>query len=421
MSWLDRVNNIKLKVTTGDGQEFFPVYKNASRSRNMNASVFNFNDIDGSLIRRGKAESMRYPVEFHFQGENNLEESERFNQASRDVRPWTMTHTIYGDVLVQPINLNFNNSFDNVTVVAGELFETIPDTYPDTAIDVQSQVLEAVELSVENFNDSFGDIETVTPRLVSTASATLNTLSANFLIAAITDIDLQNAQNKSNDALNAINTLSQDPLNFMQKTAELARIPAKFYARAQDRINVLKEAYYDMKLATNNGSSVQEKLYFESLTGILNVAMCEASVLGVQDIADEQAIEENEIVDYNTRSDVIDVAETIKEQFSDYLNTLGSFQSEIDAAPDSYTPKQESGNSLKEAVNKSTGQLLQIAVQSKQERKYTIPKDIGIIMLVHRLLGTTESAEIKKFATNNNILMDEWLQISRGREVIYFI
>jgi hypothetical protein len=46
---------------------------------------------------------------------------------------------------------------------------------------------------------------------------------------------------------------------------------------------------------------------------------------------------------------------------------------------------------------------------------------VGIIMLVHRLLGTTEDADIQRFAENNNILMDEWLQISKGREVVYYL
>ena len=109
MSWIDRINNIELTVTTGEGSTFTPLYKSASRSRNMNASAFNFYGVEGTLIRRSNAESMKYPFEFHFTGENSLDEAERFNQASLDIRPWTITHPEYGDILVQPININFNN------------------------------------------------------------------------------------------------------------------------------------------------------------------------------------------------------------------------------------------------------------------------------------------------------------------------
>jgi len=421
MSWLDRINNIKLKVVTGDGSEFTPLYKNASRNRDMNASVFNFNEIEGSLVRRGKASSMVYPFEFHFTGDDHIEESERFNKASLDTRPWTMTHTVYGDILVQPAKLNFDDSKQNDTIVTGELFETIRDSFPDSSIDVKSAVLKAVEISIDNMVENFGTIEAVTPALVSKAAITTNQITQKYKLAAITDIDLQTVQNKSNEALAALNNITQDPLTYMRKLAELARTPAKFYARVQDRIVTLDEAYQDYKLAIGAESTVQNKLLFESVTGVLISAIAETSVVETQEIADDQFIEDNTIVDYSTRSDVLNVADSVKNSLDDYTNTLGSFQSDVDATPDSYTPKQKSLNSAKDAVNKSTGQLLQIAVQTKQERKYTIQYPIGLVMLVHRLLGTTDDQTIRDFAENNQITMDEWLQLPPSREVIYFL
>lgn len=418
MSWIDRINNVVLKVTTGDGSIFTPLYKSAQRSRNMNASVFNFSNIEGSLVRRGRAESMKYPFEFHFTGKDNLDEAERFNIASLDRKPWQITHPEYGDLLVQPITLNFNNNNQNDTVVTGELFETIADTFPESSIDVKAEVQEAAENAIDNLVENF-NLESPSTKLAVTASSAINDAYNRFKLSAVTDIDLQQVQNKYNDAISALTNVTQDPLTFIRRAAELYRTPTKFYQRVQDRITVLKEAYNDLKLSIGSGSDNQSKLFFEVTAGVLNSAISETSVVETQDVADEQQIEDNSIVDYKTRSEVIAVVDDIKSQLDDYLNTLGDYQNNIDAT--SYTPQQSSTNSVKDAVNKASGQLLQLAVQSRQERKYTLPKDIGIIMLVHRLLGTTEDNQIQLFAENNNILMNEWLQIPKGREVIYYL
>ena len=420
MSWIDQINNIELKITTGDGSVFTPLYKNASFSRNMNASIFSFNETEGSLVKRGKAESMAFPMTLYFQGDDNLDESQRFNKAALDSRPFKITHPIYGDLLVQPVNLNFNNNFDNVTIVTGRFFETIPDTYPETSISVKEDVLEAVEnaisLSVENF-----DISSPSAQLISTVSANVAEVSTDFKLAAITDIDLQVVQNASNEAIRALTNISDEPITFMNRMAELLRTPAKFYTRIQSRIEILQESYNDLKTAIGVNSTNQEKLYFEIAGGVLISAIAEASVLETQDIADEQQIENNLITDYNTRSEVILIADELKNSLDDYFDTIGSYQSEIDATPDSYTPQQDGANAIKEAVNKSSGQLIQIAIETRQERKYTVPNPVGIVMLVHRLLGTTEDQFIQTFAENNKILMSEWMQLRPPREVTYYV
>lgn len=419
MSWIDRINNITLKVITGEGSVFTPLYKNASKSRNMTASVFEFNDIEGSLIRRGKTSSLRFPFEFHFTGADHIDEAKRFDEASKDQRAWTVTHPIYGDILVQPININYDDSSQNDTVVTGDIFETIKDTFPESSIDVKESVLSLVDESISNLGDSFAEITTPSASLVATLGNTISQTTDSYKLAAVTDIDLQSVQNASNAALTALTNISNDPVTFMNRTAELMRTPARFYARIQDRIRIMNDSYDDLKLAIT--VNVQNKLYFETATGVIVAGIAEASVLETSEIADDQAIEDNQIVDYKTRADVISVADSVKNAFNNYTTDIGNNQSEIDATPDSYTPKQESINSVKEAVNEATGQLLQIAVQTRQERKYTLSKPMGLVMLVHRLLGTVEDTVIRNFAEANNILLSEWLQIPQGREVIYYI
>ena len=147
----------------------------------------------------------------------------------------------------------------------------------------------------------------------------------------------------------------------------------------------------------------------------------EASIILTSEVADDQGIENNLIKDYPTRKSVVNIANNLYQSVNDLLFTLGSFQTDNDSTPESYTPSATTITSVKEASNNSSGQLSQIAIQAKQERKYLIPDPIGIVLLVHRLLGTTESNIIQEFAENNDILLSEYLQIPKGREVIYFI
>jgi hypothetical protein len=420
MSWIDRINNIKLTITTGDGSVFTPLYKNASFSRNMNASAFNFNETDGTLVKRGKAESAKFPITLYFQGDDNLEESERFNRASLDTRPMKLTHPVYGDLLVQPVNLNFDNSGENVTIVTGQFFETIQDTFPETSVSVKEEVTEALQEAISLGVNNFGISEPST-ELTNTVTANLNQVTEQYEKAAVTDIDLQAVQDASNEALRALANFANDPITFMDRMAVLFRVPAKFYAGVQDRIAILLESWEDLKTAIGINSSGQEKLYLE-ISGVCLVnAINEASVTETQTIADDQQIDNNTIIDYNTRSEVFTVVDSLKNALDDFFDTIGLNQSEVDATPESYTPKQDSCNETKEATNKASGQLIQIAVDARQERVYSVPYAIGLIQVHHRLLGNVESESIQRFAENNKILMSEWMQIRPPRKLIYYV
>lgn len=421
MSWQDIANNLKLKVVTGEGSEFFPLYKGISKSRDMNASVFEFNNVEGALVRRGKVSSLKFPFEFHFQGSDNLDESDRFDIASKDQRPWTVTIPEYGDVLVQPVILNFNNKSQNVTIVSGELVETIPDTFPDSSIEVQARVLELVNLAAINLSLDFESVGIAEPQLTAIALTTITEMGDKFSLEAVTDFDLAAVLSAVNGALAALDNITNEAAVFMARVAELARTPAKFLASVQDRISIIEEAYEDVKSAVEGLQNIQISKYFEGLGGLLTIAKAESGVIPIDEIADEQGEDGVDTIDYRTRNDVLIVSQTVNNGLNDYLTKIGELTSEVDATPDSYTPTVNGVAKVEAAINEATGQLLQIAVGSKQERIYTVPEDIAIIPLAHRLLGTVDSLEIQNFVEANELLLDEILQVPKGRQIIYFV
>lgn len=422
MSWLSRITNQKLIITTGSGEVFEPIWVKASKSRELNATRFEFNEVEGTLVKRGKVNGLVFPYQLYFQGDNSIEEGERFDQATRDTRPWLMSHPKYEDILVQPASININDDNQNVTIVTGEFWETIEDTYPEAKISVQESILDGVdqttETSASDYNKELGTPEASS---LSTITQTIEDVSQKFRDAAITAADLENVENAISEVNSALDSITTDATTFMRNYAYLARTPARYYNKIINRITLIKSAYDDLKLSVTALLSRQNKQLFESLGSNYIAGLAESAVLYTSEIAEDQGIENNIIADYETRKEVLGVIEDINNSLDDFIDTIGDFQTENDSTPDSYTPQPDTITELKNVISQATGQLLQIAVEAKQERIYSLPEDLGIIPLVHRLYGNTNDETINSFTKANEIKLMEWLQLKKGREVIYYI
>jgi len=59
MSWKNNLDNIKFSIKTGDGKEYYPLWKDAEFSKDYNASTFDFIDVEKSLVERKKPKSRK--------------------------------------------------------------------------------------------------------------------------------------------------------------------------------------------------------------------------------------------------------------------------------------------------------------------------------------------------------------------------
>lgn len=420
MSWIDRVRNVVLTIKTGEGSEFTPLFLNAQKTVDMNAAAFEFNEIEGGLVKRGKKGINKYILELHFQGANGLDERDRFDKATSDQRPWTIIHPKYDTFLCQPITFAYNDNSENNTVVTAEVWETIADVYPDNTIDVQDQVLSSVELANQAIEDNFGKIGVPETATITQMNANVDGSSTLFKKNSTSAIDLSAVNDAEAAARQALDTVTTNPILYMRQATKLARTPARFYNTVVNRINTLEAAYQDLKLSIRGLVSLQDKILFESQAAIYQTAKAEASVLLSSEIAEEQGIQ-NGLRDYKTRREVLSVIESLNNSVLDYINTLGTLQSETGGTPESYAPTSTNITLVKDAVAKATGQLLQIAVGAKQERKYTLPKSEGIITLVHKLLGKIDNETILDFIEANKLGLNDQIQIESGREVVYYV
>ncbi len=126
--------------------------------------------------------------------------------------------------------------------------------------------------------------------------------------------------------------------------------------------------------------------------------------------------------DYEVRSIVINQQISLLDQYNDYVELLDENQTDRADELNSYHPDFASLNSLNEITNLTISNLFQIAFDSKQERTYTLPKDMNVILLSHKFYGSDENDDnLQKFIDTNNIGLNELLNISKGRKVIYYI
>lgn len=422
MSWLNRIQNQQFEIITGDGSIFYPIWKTTSKSRELNATKFEFSNVEGSLVKRGKVSSQVIPFEFWFQGEDHLEQSELFNEATKDIRAWTLKHTYYDELLVQPATINFNNSNQNITIVTGEFWETLPDYLQESTIDLKENVLESIDELEENISENYDNqLGTVEAGSLSTISNTLSNISNTLREAAITADDIEAIETAISEAYSAFNNISEDANVFLIKMASLARTPARFYSNIKTRLFVIQSNYDDLKLAVTGLISRQNKLLFENFASILLGAMAETAVLTTQDIADEQGIENNEIQDYLTRLEVLDVIDTIELNINDFFETLEDFQTVDGSTPDSFIPDIDTIRGINDTAKKAIARLNEIAIGAKQQRVYTLPEDLPVIVLVHRLYGTINNQTVDSFIEDNNISYNELLILKKDREVVYYI
>lgn len=394
MSWLTRIQNIPLEIITGDGKTYNPIFKNASDSTPVNESIFSFINKKGSLVKRGELGAKQFNAEFHFTGNDAIETVQSFEESAKDKRPWTLKHPYYDSVLVQPAALlNFNRNNINDIVFTTTLYETFIDEEPEQDLDIQSDVLDSIETTVD--------------KTVSNASETnlntTNTFIDQFKSFATTSEDYESVINLGNEAVNNINDASA----FIRSTSNLLRSPARFYNSIETRVNFLKESFNELVNIFNTDQN-----YYENAGAQLVTSICQAAVTLSSEISEEQDRDDLP-QDYRTRSQVIISINDVLETFDNYLNLLNQNQA------NGYLPNYEVIRSLYDTVSKTIGQLFIFAQNALQQRNYILPNDMTLITLVHRLFGNLDN--ISEFAEYNDITIQEILIIPKDREVIYFV
>jgi len=403
MSWKDRLDNIKFSITTGDGKTYYPLWKTAEKSKEFNVSSYDFINVEGTFVDRKKARGNKFPLTFYFQGDDNIEQCDKFEESANDNRIWTVVHPFYGSIKGQPTNLKRNDSSFNVTEITVDFWESIDDDYPlartsrpDTVgVMVAQQNQTSINQLVENGKPQTSDISNVKDSVILTSSK------------HTPDPDSYNDYtNKIKTAIKTADNLVTDAETALRNVQSVINAPAEFYTSVKEKINSYVESYYVLKSLVNG---LFDKYFFESQASSILAGMCLSAVNPGDD-------------DYIVRDDIESVNDIINSIYNDYLSTLDTAQVSIYDINNSWTPSSFIQSSLLSLITFTSNSLFLLSFDARQEREYELTQDSNLILLTHRFVGLDASDEnIESFRRINNIKNDELFRVKKGRVIKYFV
>lgn len=412
MSWLDKVKT-QLMIQTGDSKEYRPSYINASKTRDYNTAEFDFPEVAGTLVTRKKPRGTKYNLFIYFQGDDHLDTSSDFVASADDPRPWTVTHPLYGRILVQPTTLDIDNSQYNVTEVKCTIVETILESYPKGSLVPQDKIAADVEACNESLATSVvTQVETngIKPQSINKSRAVVSVTdtTASSIISA--EDDVQQYYNSLATARSKVNNFGDEPLDAMQSVQELIMTTAEFQASVTDRVNNLATSYANMGVQMLKlPILLADKVLYQSLAATVLNAMCLAASKPLA-------------TDYANRTDVLAIADIIQDNYDDYLENLDSIQSDNGGSPDSFIPDATSLQQLDQLIGFTVSNLFNIALNARQERSIILEYDSNWIILAHRFYGlNADDSTVDQLMNQNKAGLHNMLQVRKNQRIVYYI
>lgn len=407
MSWVDKIQNDFL-ITTGDNKTYKVNWINPSKSVDFNVSEFEFPNLAGTLVQRGTPKGRRFTIEVFFQGEFNLEQSAAFETSANDPRAWTISHPLYGTIIVQPVNLNFDDSRHNVTRITGTLIETITQDNPKNTIvpadKITSDKLDLDEVVAYSFANDIPEPDT---NVINDLTSKTSTVYNEGKKSVKTTLDAEEYFNAFNTANAAILEATEFPLEAMRAVQAVINAPSLFADGVKNRITTLVNTFTKLRDSIVNIVSKREKKVYESTGSTLVSAMALAAVTDI---------------DYRNAREVLSAIDQITEAYDTFVEDLDGLQSDNASSPESYIPDANSLIGLNNIINFTVSNLYDVALDSKQERSIILEEDSNVFLLTHRFYGLdVDDVNIDQFMDQNEIGLNEILGIRKGRKITYYV
>jgi hypothetical protein len=403
MTWVERIENIKFSIKTGDGKTFFPLQKGGEIEREYNTSSFEFISVYGTLVDRKKPKSRKITLVFYFQGADNIEQSDLFEISADDPRPWTVTHPFYGIISGQPISIKRDDNNLNISEITVPFWESIDADYPfanfsvkDNSRDKHSLVyIAAAQSYVTNVNFTPIDISKNSASIVDIAGDMKNLQN---------DSTYATFQNALNSGLKAIDKLLEDPFNAIQSIQNFLDLPSTYEQAVKGRMASYESVYRGLKASIK---TLADKKYFESAAASTIASM---SVVAVNP----------QFGDYVLVSDVESVTSKIADIYEDYMATLDTLSVSVYDVKNTYNADATTQTELNSLVNYTVANLYEMSFLAKRERIVYTDKKTNVILLTHRYLGMDDDDEnIATMIQTNNIKLNELFSIEKGRLIKY--
>ena len=408
MSWIEKIKE-GIKITTGDGEVYEPLYILSSKNIDYNVAEFNFPNVNGTLVKVGNKRGTRHNLKIIFQGEDHLDFSEAFEKSCEDKRPWVISHPFYGRLDVQKTSLQFNPEGLNTSVITGEFIETISDNYPKTSIDPKDFAGQQADETNEANAESFANGSDLSPTDVNSLGNDVDSIKQSTGTPDISENTFNDYVNSFNDAKNKILESATDTLAAANAVVSYISAVARFEIPIAIRLQILLEQFQELSLNVTDLTTPNEKKQYEMIAGSVFTTMSQAAINPTDN-------------DYQTIDEVTAVIDQLVSVNNTYITNLNDLQTINGGDINSYVPDFTFVNSLNILINFTLSQLFVIAIGAQQQRVVILTEDSNVILLTHKYYGlTADDSTMNKFISQNNIGISEIMNIEKGRKIIYYV
>lgn len=407
MSWESDLRNIQFEIITGDRKIWHPLLiQKYEKNVEYNGTQYDFIDRAGSLFSRKLPKGRSYPIEFAFTGENNATDANSFESSARDSRSWTITHPFYGTLIVQPLNLKFDNTGLTTTVISCDVLETIVSNQPKTTPSNIDALMNQKDYTIEAVITSFVYMpKNINPNSVQkTLNLTQKIISIIKKTASFTSKEYALFQKYSKDAINAINNANALTDAVLTSLNNLIELPSILASDIGSRIKTIQTEFDYLLLNVNNLGTAD---YFDKILCNLTGSLVLTSQCNALTIANTN--------DFKTRNEVSVQIATLMANYNTFLKAIYSLEDE------KFRPDHDILLNLHNLVYFTNLKLFEVIFEAKQERIFYVKTDTNLIVLTHRLYGLASEENIKYLKETNKIGISELLNIKKGREIIYYL
>lgn len=408
MSWVERIKS-NIKITTGDGKVYEPLYFITEKSVEYNIATFEFPNIEGTLVKRGTPKGARYTLELIFQGDDHLDQRLAFEESNKDNRPWIVNHPIYDKLILQPTSLTYDPRGLNTSRITGEMIETITDDAPKVSIDPAQQtsvnIQDSLDISIEQFSNN-----------VQPGTSDINQMAddvANAYSLGSEAIMTEDQSNEYFDLFNIANAAILDATSdvgvAVTAMQDVLIYPFLFEDAVKNRINLFRDQFLALSEDVLTLTGFNSKTIYATNAGYMLNGIISASITPLAN-------------DYTNVTQVFEIIDIILDVQNQYISNLNSIQSPNGGQEDSYIPEFTTISSINNMVNFAVSQLFVIALSAQQERVLFLEHDSNPVLLAHRFYGLeADDSTITQFIDQNNIGLSELLEIKKDRRIVYYV
>lgn len=404
-TWIEKIES-GLIITMGDGVQFQPMWMNAEKETEFNTAMFDFPEVDGTFVNRSMPRGSQYKLELYFEGADNLDIRDAFEESAKDKRPWLISHPLYGSLTVQPLRIAYDNTKHNVTKIIVPVMETIENVNPSTELVPVDTILNGKENSDAAVADAFPELKSVPVVSLQSTNKSIYDIGASEINDSTISQDYFNAFSAANSA---IANFTHDPLFAIQKMQSFINAPFLFTQSVQSRLSILQSQLNLLISKISNVSSNTDKLFFELNAGAIVSSMAVVAATPLTG-------------NYNNKADVINVNLSIVNNYNSYVTTINNIAGVNGGSPYYWVPNSYLQMLLNQLLNFTVSNLIIIALGAKQERVIFLEEDSNIILLAHRFYGLdSDDSTIEYFKLSNDIGLNEILEIKKGRKILYYV